>query len=219
MIIYRAINTINGKSYIGLTRLTLEERKHKHWLNSRNEKKNLKQAFYLAINKYGWDKFEWQELCSALTLKDLSDLEKHFIQEFDSYNNGYNNTLGGLSTEGCRKEEQYIIRFPDGTIHLVTGWNKFIREHNLNAGNLWRTLNPVKTTYEINGRFYTYYQKNHHCKGYTLLGKFNDYPDREYIQMDGSGELLRNEDEDIVCSNMKVLADNDSSDSNEITGT
>jgi len=48
--------------------------------------------------------------------------------------------------------------------------------------------------------------KNKHTKGYTLLGKFNDYPDREYIQMDGSGELLRNEDEDIVCSNMKILA-------------
>ena len=82
--------------------------------------------------------------------------------------------------------EQVIIRFPDGTIHLVTGWNKFIREHNLNAGNLWRTLNPVKRTYEINGRFYTYWQKNTHAKGYTLLGKFNDYPDREYTQVSGN---------------------------------
>ena len=142
----------------------------------------------------------------GLLRRYMSELEKHFIASYDSYNNGYNNTLGGLSTEGCRKEEQYIIRFPDGSIHLVTGWNKFIRDNNLNAGNLWRTLNPVKRTYEINGRFYTYYQKNHHCKGYTLLGKFNDYPDREYIRMDGSVELLRNEDEDIVCSNMKVLA-------------
>jgi len=206
MIIYRAICNINGKSYIGLTRLSLEERKHKHWLNSRNNKKNLKQAFYLAINKYGWDSFEWQELCSALTLKDLSVLEREFIAEYDSYNNGYNNTLGGLSTEGCRKEEQYIIKFPDGSIHLVTGWNRFLRDHNLNAGNLYKTLHAVKRTYEIKGRFYTYWQKLSHAKGYTLLGKFNDYPDREYVQMDGSGELLRNEDEDIVCSSAKVLA-------------
>ena len=206
MIIYRAINRINGKSYIGLTRLTLEERKQKHYWNSCNPNKNNKQAFYLAINKWGWENFEWQELCSALTLKDLADLEKHFIQEYNTYEEGYNNTLGGLSTEGCKKEEQYIIRFPDGSIHLVTGWNRFIREHNLNAGNLWRTLNPVKRTYEINGRFYTYYQKNHHCKGYTLLGKFNDYPDREYIQMDGSRELHRNMDEDIVCSMSKDIA-------------
>ena len=206
MIIYRAINKINGKSYIGLTRLSLDERKQKHYWNSQNPNKNLKQAFYLAIQKYGWDNFEWQELCSALTLKDLSELEKYFIQEYNSFHDGYNNTIGGLSTEGSRKEEQYIIRFPDGSIHLVTGWNRFIRDHSLNAGNLWRTLNPVKRTYEINGRFYTYYQKNRHCKGYTLLGKFNDYPDREYIQMDGSGELLRNEDEDIVCSNVKALA-------------
>ncbi len=206
MIIYRAICNINGKSYIGLTRLTLEERKKKHYWNSQNPNKNLKQAFYLAISKYGWDNFEWQELCSALTLKDLSLLERNFIAEYDSYNNGYNNTLGGLSTEGCRKEEQYIIKFPDGSVHLVTGWNRFLRDHNLNAGNLYKTLNPVKRTYEIKGRFYTYWQKLNHVKGYTLLGKFNDYPDREYIQMDGSGELLRNEDEDIVCSNVKTLA-------------
>jgi len=200
MIIYRAINKINGKSYIGLTRLTLEDRKQKHFWNSNNPNKNKKQAFYLAIQKYGWDNFEWQELCSALTLKDLSELEKHFIKEFDSYENGYNNTLGGLSTEGSRKEEKYLIRFPDGTVHLVTGWNKFIREHNLNAGNLWKTFNPIKRTYEINGRYYTYWQKYNHTKGYTLLGKFNDYPETEYLQAEGSGELLRNEDEDIVCS-------------------
>lgn len=206
MIIYRAICNVNGKSYIGLTRLTLEERKHKHWLNSRNPRKNVRQAFYLAINKYGWDSFEWQELCSALTLKDLSALERYFISEYDSYKNGYNNTLGGLSTEGCQKEEQYIIRFPDGTIHLVTGWNKFIRDNNLNAGNLWKTYHPTKRVYEIKGRFYTYWQVQNHHKGYKLLGKFNDYPDREYIQMDGSGELLRNEDEDIVCSSVKALA-------------
>ena len=62
MIIYRVLNTINGKSYIGLTTLSLGERKHKHWLNSRNPEKNKRQALYLAINKYGWDSFEWQEV-------------------------------------------------------------------------------------------------------------------------------------------------------------
>lgn len=198
MIIYRAINTINGKSYIGLTRLTLEERKKKHYWNSQNPNKNKKQAFYLAIQKYGWENFEWQELCSARNLQDLSELEKYFIKEYDSYKNGYNNTLGGLSTEGCRKEEVYLVKFPDGTINKVTGWNKFLREHGLNGGNLWRTLNPVKRTYEIKGRFYTYWMKNSHHKGYTLLGKFNDYGDSQYLQAEGSGELLLKEDEDIV---------------------
>lgn len=211
MIIYRAINKVNGKSYIGLTRLSLEERMKRHKVDSNNPVKRAKKAFYRAIEVYGWDNFEWQELCSALTLKDLSELEKYFVIEYNTYKDGYNSTHGGLSTEGCRKEESYIVRFPDGTVHLVTGWNRFIRDHNLNAGNLWRTLNPVKRTYEIKGRFYTYWMKNTHTKGYTLLGKFNDYPDREYIQMDGSGELLRNEDEDIVCSDAKVSAEEKSS--------
>ena len=37
--------------------------------------------------------------------------------------------------------------------------------------------------------------------------------------MDGSGELLRNEDEDIVCSDMKVSAGENRRESNELSGT
>lgn len=189
MIIYRMINLINGKSYIGLTTLSLSERKHKHWLNSRNPDKNKRQAIYLAINKYGWDNFEWQELCSALSKEDLVELEKQFIAEYDSYNNGYNNTLGGEGVDNPRKLEKYVVRFPDGTINVVTGYKKFCREHKLNEGSLWNTFQPYKRTRAYKDKFYTYWTKNHTCKGYTLLGKFNDYPGTEYLQEEGSGGL------------------------------
>lgn len=189
MLIYRALNKINGKSYIGLTTLTLGERKHKHWLNSRNPDKNKKQAFYLAINKYGWDNFEWQEICSALTKEDLAKLEIDFIKEYDTYNNGYNNTLGGEGVLNPRKLEKYVIRFPDGSINVVEGYKKFCREYNVNEGNLYKTFKPCKRTYHIKGKHYTYWQKLKHCKGYTLLGKFNDYLGTEYLQAEGSGGL------------------------------
>jgi hypothetical protein len=210
MIIYRALNTINGKSYIGLTTLDLGQRKHKHWLNSRNPDKNKKQAFYLAINKYGWESFEWQELCSCLNKKDLSELEKQFIKEYDTYNNGYNNTVGGEGVDNPKKLEKYIVRFPDQTVHIVEGWKKFCREHNLNEGNLWHTYNPYKRTYTIKGKHYTYWMKAKACKGYVLLGKFNDYLGTEYIQVDGSGglqaEINACLDDDIVFSNEQSLA-------------
>jgi hypothetical protein len=202
MIIYRVLNKVNGKSYIGLTTLTLGDRKQKHWTNSKNPNKNNKQALYLAIQKYGWDNFEWQELCSALTKEDLIELEKQFIQEYDSYKNGYNNTLGGEGVNNPRKLEKYFVRFPDGNVHLVTGYKKFCREHNLNEGNLWHTYQPYKRTYEIKGKHYTYWMKNNTCKGYTLLGKFNDYLGTEYIHVDGSGGLQTDNqtclDDDIV---------------------
>jgi hypothetical protein len=189
MLIYRVLNKVNGKSYIGLTTLELSERKHKHWLNSRNPNKNKKQALYLAIEKYGWDAFEWHELCSALTKEDLVELEKSFIKEYDSFNNGYNNTLGGEGVINPRKLEKYIVRFPDNVVHVVEGYKKFCRENKLNEGNLWHTYQPYKRTYEIKGKFYTYWMKNKTCKGYTLLGKFNDYLGTEYIHVDGSGGL------------------------------
>jgi hypothetical protein len=213
MIIYRVLNTINGKSYIGLTTLSLPERKHKHWLNSRNPDKSKKQAIYLAINKYGWDNFEWQELCSALTKEDLIFLEKQFITEFDSYNIGYNNTLGGEGVNCPRKLEKYIIRFPDNTVNLVEGYKKFCRDYKLNEGNLWNTYQPYKRTYTIKGKHYTYWMKGKSCKGYVLLGKFNDYLGTEYIHVDGSGGLLTEInaclDDDIVYSNEQSLADAD----------
>lgn len=193
MIIYRAINKINGKSYIGLTTLTLGERKHKHWLNSRNPNKNKKQAFYLAIEKYGWDSFEWQEICSALTKENLMELEKQFIKEYDTFENGYNNTIGGEGVLNPRKLEKYVIQFPDGSVQVIEGYAKFCREYNLNQGNLWHTLNPYKRTYTIKGKHYTYWMKANSCKGYVLLGKFNDYLGTEYIHVDGSGGLQSEE--------------------------
>lgn len=201
MIIYRVINKVNGKSYIGLTTLSLGERKHKHWLNSRNPDKNKKQAIYLAINKYGWDNFEWQELCSALSKEDLIKLEKDFIKEYDSFKNGYNNTIGGEGVNNPQKLEKYIVRFPDNSIHVVKGWKKFCRDHNLNEGSLWMTLNPVKKTYTIKTKHYTYIQKLKHHKQYVLLGKFNDYLGTEYLLTGGSGGLQESTsflDDDIV---------------------
>lgn len=185
MIIYRVINKVNGKSYIGCTTLSLSERKHKHWLNSNDKNKNTKQVIYLAINKYGWDSFDWQELCSALTKEDLVELEKQFIAEYDSYNKGYNLTTGGEGVLSPRKLEKYIVKFPNGSVNVVSGWKAFCREHNLNEGNLWATYKPRKKTYAYKGndgpRYYTYYSKANHHKGYVLLGKFNDYLGTEYI--------------------------------------
>jgi len=185
MIIYRVINKVNGKSYIGCTTLSLSERKHKHWLNSRDSNKNTKQTIYLAFNKYGWDSFEWQELCSSLSKDDLVELEKLFIAEYNSYEKGYNLTLGGEGVNNPRKLEKYVVRFPDGKVHIVTGWKKFCREHSLNEGNLWATFKPRKKTYTYKGKngpkYYTYYSKANHHKKYVLLGKFNDYLGTEYV--------------------------------------
>lgn len=52
-----------------------------------------------AINKYGKDCFRY-EVLGEFDDAILSDMEIKYIDEFDSYKNGYNSTLGG---EGVRK--------------------------------------------------------------------------------------------------------------------
>jgi group I intron endonuclease len=92
--IYSARNTINNKVYIGFdSNYPNRQRIHK------SASKNQDCKFYRAIRKYGWDNFIW-EIIYQSTDKDhtLKEMENYFINEYDSFHNGYNSTFGG---DGC----------------------------------------------------------------------------------------------------------------------
>lgn len=91
-IIYRAHNIVNNKNYIGFTS-SLKTRKYHH---RRNADKKINRKFYDAINKYGWNNFQWEILyCSIDREHCLNQMEQHFIDEYDSIRNGYNMCNGG----------------------------------------------------------------------------------------------------------------------------
>lgn len=92
MIIYRAINKVNGKCYVGQTRHSLEERRTRH-LHCAEE--GVETHFYQAIRKYGSENFEWEIICSAKDKQTLNELETYYITKFDSIKNGYNMVDGG----------------------------------------------------------------------------------------------------------------------------
>ena len=101
--IYKATNTINGKVYIGFdSNWPNRQKSHKYLTHKRN------QNFYYAIRKYGWDNFIWEVLYQS---KDgeytLKIMESYFIKQYDSYNNGYNETLGGEGTFGWRPPKEW----------------------------------------------------------------------------------------------------------------
>lgn len=94
-IIYKAVNTANQKIYIGQTTRSLEERKYYHNYRALNEPEITTTHFINAIRKYGINNFEWSIIDSAQNKDELNKKEIHWINYYDSVNNGYNMQNGG----------------------------------------------------------------------------------------------------------------------------
>jgi len=92
--LYQITNTINGKSYIGITKLSIHERLNVHISDS----KNPKYPLHLAIAKYGVECFSITLLEENEDRKYISDLEEPFIQRLQTHisQNGYNVAKGGF---------------------------------------------------------------------------------------------------------------------------
>lgn len=97
--IYCFKNKVNGKCYIGQA-IKIRSRLKGHW-HAINSHSIDNMIIYKAIDKYGIENFELKiiyEIRNSLawdTKKKLDELEKKYIQEYNSYENGYNQTLGG----------------------------------------------------------------------------------------------------------------------------
>lgn len=102
--IYKITNKINNCSYIGQTRISIEERfKHHYWssINHHGEAKDCEINFPLhqAIRKYGIENFKVE--CIEECSNDLlNEKEIYWIKYYNTYNEGYNASLGG---EGYQK--------------------------------------------------------------------------------------------------------------------
>lgn len=101
--IYKVTNMVNGKVYIGYTK-NIRRRKKSHKSNAIN---NTETKFYNAVRKYGWDNFQWEIIYQSLDSEyTVSVMESHFINEYDSFHNGYNSTLGGDGGRGMMVSEE-----------------------------------------------------------------------------------------------------------------
>lgn len=105
MIVYKATNRVNGKSYIGKTVKSLIARKGEHLTESKIHRKNY--HFYNAINKHGWDSFDWEVLYNGDDDEDIREQEILFIESYDTFNDGYNMTEGGEGTVGHSQSDEW----------------------------------------------------------------------------------------------------------------
>jgi len=115
--IYRVINLINNKVYIGFDSIW-PRRKAQH-KSTAKYCTGTNIAFYNAIKKHGWDNFIWDIIYQSTDGNYTKNfMEPYFITEYNSFvyatnSNGYNMTTGGEGTLGHKKPQKSIDSFKE----------------------------------------------------------------------------------------------------------
>lgn len=100
--IYKIVNKVNGKSYVGQTIHDIKTRfrNHKHASLTQNT------YLYKAMRKYGYDNFTIEEIDVANNLDELNNKEIYWIKQLNTkVPNGYNIVDGGGGIKGYHHTE------------------------------------------------------------------------------------------------------------------
>ena len=163
--IYKISCLLSDKVYIGKTR-NYKKRISSHKSTFKRDKHSF--AIYYAMNKYGWENFNFEIIAYGI-YNDylLNELEKHFIRLFASQSpNGYNMDGGGSGIHSHSEQTK-----------------KKISEHgkNSNKGALLLRINPYfgksgKDAAAYNKKVYNFIHPIHgveRCTQYELRTKYN----------------------------------------------
>jgi group I intron endonuclease len=95
--IYKITNLHNNKVYIGYTTRNAKVRFEEHLKKASNAPNTHKISN--AIRKYGKNSFVCETIYQSFDLSHIKSMEDYFIDEYDSFKNGYNSSRGGQG--GC----------------------------------------------------------------------------------------------------------------------
>lgn len=93
--VYKHVNNINNKQYIGITKRKPEERWGSRGINYQNRS----PYFWAAIVKYGWNNFTHEIIASGLSKEEACSMEIELIKKLKTQdrNFGYNILEGGTA--------------------------------------------------------------------------------------------------------------------------
>lgn len=92
-LIYKVTNLQNNLIYIGLTSTSLQIRRKRHYNDAFSNKTN--SDFHKALRNFKETDFFWEIIEDNIPIEQLGEREKYWIQYYNSYKNGYNESLGG----------------------------------------------------------------------------------------------------------------------------
>lgn len=178
--IYMATNKINKKSYIGQT----VDFRSRVWQHMRcYEKEDC--LFHKAIKEYGNENFEWQVLESCCDKSKAIELEKHYIELYDTYRNGYNENKGGVGGHNAKpivkisKDGDFIKRYDGAADAEKEGYN--------NVNVLLCCKNKLRSCKGFVFMFEDEYLKN----GARLYQKPKSTRRKRVIQCNSNGEFIQ----------------------------
>ena len=88
--VYLIVNKINDKKYVGVAK-DFDKRMYQHKIGHDKEHSPIDRA----IVKYGWENFEISIVDNYSSLEERKEKEIYYISFYNTYNTGYNATLGG----------------------------------------------------------------------------------------------------------------------------
>lgn len=151
-------NLLNNKKYIGITSVDPNIR----WENGRGYSQN--EKFFSDILRYGWDNFSHEILFDNLSHKDAINLEREYIEKYDTTNNGYNISSGQYN-EHSFDYYNYTI-FNDTNFEYKKVDNRFVM-----IPNIFIKQN-LKKTYSLDRVFLFVY---------FAIGRNRTLDDRSYV--------------------------------------
>ena len=159
--IYKIINTVNGKIYVGKTTETIERRFYEHKLSVKTGKKQSK--LYSAMKHYGIDNFIVEEIDQSDDYNELCNKEIFWIDKLNSRDDsvGYNISKGGdggytwdqRGTVTLHKDNRNTHVKPEMVdSYLLDGWllggKKLGRSNGRSSGKWIHKENEQKRVYD-----------------------------------------------------------------------
>jgi group I intron endonuclease len=143
--IYAIHNIVNDKYYIGQAQDINDRwiRHRSHLKNNNHENSHLQHAY----NKYGKDNFEYLVI-EECEIDALDEKEVMYIQKYNSYNDGYNQDLGGKGCRGYKHTEEEILK-----MRMIQNPKAVLQiDMNLNIVNRWYSASQAGKALNISTR-------------------------------------------------------------------